>query len=186
MSLVALQRLLTSSQKRLARLIFGRRLVIAGPHLPDAHVKETGRGTVGRAKPVGGSLQAGIDKGPLYRGLCVRENQRAAISVQPLRPGLSGVRHSVCVFRTKPAGDSRGNRPPNPAGNRPLETGFPEGWPISRKGGRFSGKAAGFPESVSRADGSDVGLLRYHDSFSEERSCRTKGSPCAKSKMSYA
>ena len=85
---------------------------------------------------------------------------------------------TVCVFRTKPAGDSRGNRP--------LETGFPEGWPISRKGGRFSGKAAGFPESVSRADGSDVGLLRYHDSFSEERSCRTKGSPCAKSKMSYA
>ena len=55
----------------------------------------------------------------------------------------------VCVFRTKPATDSGANRPPIPVGNRPLETGSPERWPISRRGGRFPGKAAGFPESVS-------------------------------------
>ena len=127
--------------------------------------------------PVAGKLGLGayaLGRFPAY------ENSKTYQGPMEITSGV------LCVFRTKPAGDSGANRPPNPAGNRPLETGFPEGWPISRKGGRFPGKAAGFPESVSRADGSDVGLLRYHDSFSEERSCRTKGSPCAKSKMSYA
>ena len=50
-------------------------------------------------------------------------------------------------FQRKPATDSGANRPPIPVGNRPLETGSPERWPISRRGGRFPGKV--FPESVS-------------------------------------
>ena len=52
---------------------------------------------------------------------------------------IKSKRWPCCAFRTKPATDSGANRPPNPVGNRLLKTGFPERWPISRKGGRFPG-----------------------------------------------
>src|SRR5258708_1221941 len=84
--IISLERAMASPGERDARLVFGLVLIIVSSNFSGGDVEEFSDRTIGRAGPVGRSMQAGIYQSAFQPRLHFRHRDPTPMAIQPPRP----------------------------------------------------------------------------------------------------